>query len=73
MLEDTTNVGFHVTLSRARRSLCGGNRVGARFGQHDARRVTQSIAKTHAIARTAAIRRHNYHYGDDLGHGSLAR
>lgn len=73
MLEGTTDVGLHVTLSGSRRSHRGGNRIGARVSQYDAWRVAKPLAEAHAVARVAAIRRHNCHYGDDLGHGPLVR
>lgn len=73
VLEDATHVGFHVTLSRACRGRRGCDRIGARIGQHDAWRFTQPLAEADAVARTATIRRHNYHYGDDLGHGPLTK
>ena len=73
VLEDTIDVGFHVTLSGARRSRRGGNRIGAWLGQHDARRFTQPLAETDAVARAAAICRHNCHYGDNLGYGPLTK
>ena len=71
MLEGTTDVGLHVTLSGARRSHRGGNRIGARVSQYDAWRVAQPLAEAHAVARVAAIRRHRDHHGHHLGDGEV--
>jgi hypothetical protein len=73
VLEDTSDVGFHVTLFGARRSRRGGNRIGARVAQYDARWFTEPLAETHAVTRAATIRRHYCHYGDDLGDGPLTK
>ena len=71
VLEGAANVGVHVTLSGAGRRHRGGSRAGARLDKHDAWRLAEPLAETHAIACAAAIRRHHCNHGDDLGDGAL--
>ena len=72
VLEDAFYVGFYVALSCAGRDRRGGDRTGPRPDQHDARRLTEPLAKAHAATRAAAIRRHHRDHGDDLGDGALS-
>jgi len=71
VVEGATDVGFHVTFSGPRRRRRRSDRAGARVGQYDAWRFTKPLAEAHATACAATIRRHNCHYGDNLGDGPL--
>ena len=73
MLEGAAYVGVYVTLFGAGGHRRGGDRVGPRPRQHDARWLAKPLAETHAAARTVPIRRHHRNYGDDLGDGPLDR
>src|SRR5690349_20759170 len=67
VLEGAAHVEFHVSLSRAGSHRGGGDRIAARTGQHDARRLAQPLAKADAVARAVSVRRHYCNHGDDLG------
>jgi hypothetical protein len=71
VLEGSFHVGIHVALSCAGRDYRGGNCALSGPDQHDAGRLAQSLAKAHAAASIAAIRRHRRDHGDDLGNGAL--
>src|SRR5262249_13506556 len=73
VLEGAAHVGLHVALSRASCHHRGCGRAAARPDQYDARRFAEPLAKTHAAARAAAVRRHHRDHGDNLGHGPLIR
>ena len=73
VLEGAPYVRLHVALSGAGSHCRGCDRSGAGPDQHDARRLAEPLAETHAATRAAAIRRHHCHHGDHLGDGSLRR
>src|SRR5215471_13979928 len=64
-------VGIHVALPGASRHHRGGDCADAWFDQHDAWRLAEPLAETHASARAFSVHRHHHYHGDDLGDGTL--